>query len=136
MEALFGRLVRLTDGDRHRRMKTAVVTAVHQVDLTEVAELARVRASELDREIGPIDTPETITQFAFAMPVQVIALLLGVERARFPELMSWLSAYGTAATLAVAGLPLDAALAAAGHEAARGLTEMIGTVLAEGGQGH
>lgn len=135
MEELFGRLVRLTDGDRHTRMKIAVVTAVHALDFTEVAELARVRARELDREIRPIDTPEKITQFAFALPVQVLALLLGVERARFPELMSWLSAYGAAATTAVAGLPLDDASAAAGHDAARGLLALIDTVVRDGTAG-
>src|SRR5215831_11930191 len=41
---LFGRLVRLTDGERHDALKAAIVAAFRRLDLDEVERVARSRA--------------------------------------------------------------------------------------------
>ncbi len=123
---LFGRLVRLRDDDMHARLKQAVEAAVRSLDLAMVAELACVRASELDAELGPQLDESSITRFMFALPVQVIARLLGLSQERFNDVMGWLSDYGAAAAAAGTGIPDPTpALIARGHAGAEALLDLM-----------
>jgi cytochrome P450 len=80
MAEIFGHLVRIRNDEARDRLKIAVETAMRGLDLGTVADLTRARAAELDAELGqPLDENK-ITQFMFALPVQVAAQLLGIPR--------------------------------------------------------
>src|SRR5436190_8213781 len=125
MAEIFGRLVRLRDDSVRAPLKDAVAGAVRGLDLRQVAELARTRARELDTEIGePLNAAKT-TQFMFALPVQVIAQLLGIPRERYADVMGWLGDYGAAAAAAATGIPApSAALYEKGHRGAQALLNL------------
>lgn len=123
---IFGRLVRLRDDEERAKLKEAVTNALRSVDLRQVAKLARMRAAALDNEIGrPLDEAK-IMQFMFAMPVQVLAQLLGVPREHFGDIMGWLGDYGAAAAAAGTGIPTPTPeLLARGHHGARALLDLM-----------
>ncbi|MGO4670155.1 cytochrome P450 [Bosea sp. 2RAB26] len=126
---IFGRLVRLRDDEARGRLKEAVTNAVRGLDLGEVAALAHRRAAELDDELGPRLDEATTTQFMFALPMQVIALLLGIPRERFGDVMGWLAAYGTAAASAGTGIPaMTPDLLRSGHHGAQALLDLASAV--------
>lgn len=126
---IFGRLVRLRDDETRRKLKDAVTSALRSLDLAEVAALARRRAAELDDELGPTLDETRTTQFMFALPVQIVAQLLGIPRERFGEIMGWLGAYGTAAAAAGTGIPaLTPELLASGHQGAQALFDLARVV--------
>jgi cytochrome P450 len=123
---IFGRIVRLRDDETRGLMKDAVVAALRGLDLKTVTGLTQARAAELDDELGlPLDEAKT-TRFMFALPVQVIARLLGIPRERYDDVVSWVGDYGSAAAAAATGIPApDAALFARGHHAAQALIDLI-----------
>jgi cytochrome P450 len=122
---IFGRLVRLRDDPGRAPLKDAVAGALRGLDLRHVAELAKARARELDIEIGePLNAAKT-TQFMFALPVQVIAQLLGIPRERYADVMGWLGDYGAATAAAATGIPApSAALFEKGHRGAQALLDL------------
>ena len=125
MAEIFGRLVRLRDDSLRAPLKDAVTTALRGLDLRYVAELAKARACELDAEIDqPLDAAKT-TRFMFALPVQVIAQLLGIPRERYADVMGWLGDYGAAAAAAATGIPApNAAIFEKGHRGAQALLDL------------
>ena len=126
---IFGRLVRLRDNAARDKLKEAVTKALRSVDLGQVATLARRRAAELDDELGPTLDETKTTQFMFALPVQVIAQLLGIPRERYGDIMAWLGAYGAAAAAAGTGIPaLTPELLASGHHGAQALFDLTRAV--------
>ena len=129
MAEIFGRLVRIRNDEARDRLKIAVETAMRGLDLGTVADLTRARAAELDAELGlPLDENK-ITQFIFALPVQVTAQLLGIPRERYRDMMSWLGDFGVATASAATGVPApDAALFARGHHAAQALIDLVGAL--------
>jgi cytochrome P450 len=102
---LFTRLVRLNDGEAHTAMKGGVVTAMRRLDLDHVAGLARVRAAELHDELGSEIDEDWVTEFMFALPVQVLARLLGVPDAHLAGVVASLRDYGPAVAAAATGVP-------------------------------
>jgi cytochrome P450 len=126
---IFGRLVRLRDDEARGKLKDAVTNALRSVDLGQVANLARMRAAELDNELGrPLDEAK-IMQFMFAMPVQVVAQLLGIPRERFGNTMEWLGDYGAAAAAAGTGIPAPTPeLLARGHRGAQALFDLVDAI--------
>jgi cytochrome P450 len=79
---LFGRLVRMTDGDAQRRMKAAISTALAELELNEVARLSARHAKSLGCEDG-----STILDFACRLPVHVLGTLLGFGDAVLPRVV-------------------------------------------------
>lgn len=126
---IFGRLVRLRDDEARGKLKEAVTKALQSLDLGQVVGLARARAAELDKEFGPTLDEDRTTQFMFALPVQVVAQLLGVPRERFGDAMGWLGDYGAAAAAAGTGIPAPTPeLLARGHRGAQALFDLVSAI--------
>ncbi|MBN8938542.1 MAG: cytochrome P450 [Rhizobiales bacterium] len=129
---IFGRLVRLRDDAARGKLKDAVTGALRSIDLALVAALTRRRAIELDHEQGPPRDPASTTRFMFALPVQVVAGLLGIPRERFGDVMAWLGDYGAAAAAAGTGIPFPTSeRIARGHGGARGLFDLVRAIAAD-----
>ncbi len=129
---IFGRLVRLRDDAARGKLKDVVTGALRSIDLGMVTELTRKRAAELDDELPPAGEATGITQFMFALPVQVVARLLGLPRERFGDVMAWLGDYGAAAAAAGTGIPAPTPeLLARGHRGARALFDLVGAISAD-----
>jgi cytochrome P450 len=77
--ALFGRLVRMTDGDAQARAKRAVAAAL-DVPSEQVAEEARRQAAALAADDIGLD------ELIFALPVRVVAALLGFDPDQLSEI--------------------------------------------------
>ncbi|QCI63502.1 cytochrome P450 [Phreatobacter stygius] len=123
---LFGRLVRLRDDEARGRLKAAVTAALRSIDLGQVADLTRRRAAELDSELGPTLDAASTTRFMFALPVQVVAQLLGLPHTRFGDAMGWLGDYGAAAAAAGTGIPTPTPeLVTRGHRGAQALFDLV-----------
>ena len=76
---VFGSLVRMSDGERHRALKNAVERAFESLSLPTVERAARGQVRTFaapDR--APADG-SAVTRFAFRFPILVIAALLGVS---------------------------------------------------------
>ncbi|GID91278.1 cytochrome P450 [Amorphoplanes digitatis] len=70
---VFGRLVRMTDGEPQQRLKRAVVAALTTADADRVAALTAERtAYAIKQQASPRD-------FMFAVPAQVVAVLSGLD---------------------------------------------------------
>jgi cytochrome P450 len=133
--SIFGRLVRLRDDEPGGRLKDAVTAALRGLDLRHVTDLTRTRACELDAEIGLPFDPAKITRFMFALPVQIVAQLLGVPRERFNDVMSWLGDYGIAAAAAGTNIPVPTPeLIARGHRGAQALFDLVTALKADDAQ--
>src|SRR5262245_8690502 len=129
---IFGRLVRLRDDAPRNRLKDAVTAALRSLDLRHVADLTRTRAGELDGEIGLPFDPAKTTRFMFALPVQVVAQLLGVPREQFNDIMGWLGDYGAAAAAAGTNIPVPTPeLITRGHRGAQALFDLLTALKAD-----
>ncbi|MBM3095372.1 cytochrome P450 [Ensifer sp. T173] len=123
---IFGRLVRLRDDDAGDKLRRAVASALRGVDLGQVAVVAHRRAMELDSDAQEMFSVDRTMTFMFALPVQVVAQLLGIPKASFGDVMAWLGDYGAAAAAAATGIPaLTAELLARGHHGAQALFELV-----------
>lgn len=83
---LFGRLVRQTDGGRHAPLKQAVSAALGALGGEEAAAASRTWARSLASEIR---SRQDLQDFAFRLPVYVVASLLGVPRDRLEPAARW-----------------------------------------------
>lgn len=121
---VFGRLVRMNDGEAHARLKPAVTQALAGVDLTRLAKAADARADALLASLDPVTGPADVTAFAFALPVQAVAALAGFPQDRLGDLPALVNAYVVAA-----GPFADAGDLAAGAVAARELLALAADAL-------
>jgi cytochrome P450 len=85
--ALFRRLVRFTDGAAHCPLKQSIVAALDTVDPARLAGAARERARFLVRDLAPQREFEGLNRFIFALPVQTVAILLGVPPERLADIV-------------------------------------------------
>jgi cytochrome P450 len=83
--AIFGQLVRMTNGAAHLRLKPGVSARLALLDPTRVAEQSATHAQHLASELEPAAHPERLADFAFRLPVYVVASLLGVAEANLAE---------------------------------------------------
>lgn len=70
---VFGRLVRMTDGEPQRRLKQAVVAALRTADPERVAAVATGRARHA------LQRQATVRDLMFGVPAQVVAVLCGLD---------------------------------------------------------
>lgn len=108
---VFGRLMRMNDGERQRCPRAAVEPGLHQVHAEEVTQ--RVAALLLDL---PSDTAAKLEACQFRLPVAVVAGLLGFAAHRLPEM-----ARLTADFVACLSPASEPAQLAAAHRAAQQL---------------
>lgn len=90
---VFGRLVRMRDGEAHARLKPSVSRALEAVDLSSLAVIVEGKASALLAALDPKSRPADVTAFALALPVQVVAALAGFPRDRLEDLPALVDAY-------------------------------------------
>jgi cytochrome P450 len=89
---LFGHLVRWNDGEQHRSCKQAVQACLQSIEARSTAELSRTWARLLLGESQP-QTASRLQDFAFHLPVYVIASLLGVPQEELHHTAVWVSEY-------------------------------------------
>lgn len=85
---IFGHLVRMNDDATHARLKPGVAARVASIDPGRVAEQGARWASELAGELDPAGRPDQLAEFAFRLPVHVVASLLGVAPTALAETAS------------------------------------------------
>lgn len=86
---IFRHLVRMNDGAGHCPFTQAVSATLDSVDRTQAAEQSKTSARILSDELGPTADPGRLTDFAFRLPVYVLAGLLGVPQDRLRETAQW-----------------------------------------------
>lgn len=123
---IFGRLVRMIDGESHAALKPAVTASLTSIDAARIAEHAARRARALSGDIGPHSDPGRLVRFALDLPVHVVASLLGVPEPELAQTARWASRL--AAGLAPGSGPerIERGRQAAGH-----LLDMFQTLLTE-----
>ncbi len=80
---LFGRLVRMNDGERHCPWKRAIGAALAEVDLPRLGVAAAGCARRLAPRAGA--APRAVSEFAFALPVHATGTLLGLPENSLSE---------------------------------------------------
>ncbi|MBA8881488.1 cytochrome P450 [Phyllobacterium myrsinacearum] len=119
MAEIFRYLVRMNDGENHRRDRGAVAASLQGICTGQVVSLAKNMATELTDLIEPKRNAEQLTRFMFSLPAFVIGALLGIPREKIEAVAHWVGDYSAAATAAVTGVPLlDAKLIQTGSHAA------------------
>lgn len=124
---IFGALVRMNEGvQAHERPKLALHKALAAVDVDAVAQ----RARELSGKSMPEDA-QGLSAWAFQVPVQTVASLLGFVDAQLADVSGWMQRF--VACLSPLSTPQQIREA---HDAARTLIEeMKLLVAAQGGDG-
>ena len=84
---IFRQLVRMNDGTTHLRLKPGVSARLATFDPAKVAARAGASARQLVDELGP----ERVSDFAFRLPVDVVASLLGVGPQALAPAAAWTS---------------------------------------------
>jgi cytochrome P450 len=90
--SIFGHLVRWNDGDQHDPCKQAVQACLQSIDERSTVELGRTWAGLLLGESQP-ETATRLQNFAFHLPVYVMASLLGVPQEELHHTAVWVSEY-------------------------------------------
>jgi cytochrome P450 len=88
---VFGRLVRMNDGEAHTALRREAESVLRALDAVSVAAAARERAATLAAELEPFDDPRRVTELAFRLPVEVLALLLGAPSESLREVSAAIS---------------------------------------------
>jgi cytochrome P450 len=86
---IFRHLVRMNDGATHMRLKPGVSARLGSLDPARVAGQAGTWAKRLAAELEPAAHVERVTDFAFRMPVYVVASLLGVAPEALAPMAAW-----------------------------------------------
>jgi cytochrome P450 len=113
---VFARLTRMSDGARHARLKPAVAGVCSGFHPAAVREVARRAARELWTELGGWGGGD----FAFRLPVHVVATLLGMPSERLREIAGWTGDFVRAMAPGAAAEEV-----ARGSEAIRFLTDCL-----------
>jgi len=130
--ALFGRLVRMTDGAPHAALKAVVMRAMAGIDLPAARLRARALAAHLPRVEA--DDAHEANRWMFTLPVLCVADLLGLPLERDEAGHVSTRVAGFVATFAAAMSPLARpADVEAGAVAAQWLTRWAGEHAAPGG---
>jgi cytochrome P450 len=79
----------MNDGAGHCPFKQSVSATVDSVDRTRVAEQSKTSARTLTNELQPMADPRRLADFAFRLPVYVVASLLGIPADRLGQVARW-----------------------------------------------
>lgn len=88
---IFQRLIRMNDGDRHSPFKQAAATSLHSIEAHAIAEQSSKWARSLLDENQSQTASHSLQDFAFHLPVYVIASLLGVPQDKLRQTTLWMS---------------------------------------------
>ncbi|HEY6542452.1 MAG TPA: cytochrome P450 [Ktedonobacteraceae bacterium] len=112
---IFGHLVRMNDGERHGPFKQAVQASVQSIEAYSTMERCNKWAHFLIDGSGPLAASRRLQDFAFHLPVYVIANLLGVPQEELHQTALWMSDF--VRSLAPASTPsqIEQGKVAAGH---------------------
>lgn len=112
---IFRYLVRMNDGQIHSRIKGAVSSTLQAIDADQIAEESNTWSRLLADEMEPEADPDHLADFAFHLPVYVVASLLGIPREQLRQTALWMSDF--VRCLAPQSLPeqIEQGKEAAGH---------------------
>ncbi len=88
---IFGHLVRMNDGERHGPIKQSVQASMQSIEVRSVAEECSKWARFLLDGSGPLAASRRLQDFAFHLPVYVIASLLGAPQEELHHTALWVS---------------------------------------------
>ena len=112
--AIFGQLVRMTDGGTHLRAKLGVSGHLASLDSAKIADHSVACARRLAEELQPARDAERLADFAFRLPTYIVASVLGFPSEQLPQLADWtLDFVGCLAPTATAERLEDGKVAAA-----------------------
>lgn len=121
---VFGALVRMNEGARHRQPKLALQRALAGL----APELAQARARELAAQCW--SAQGGLAAWMLALPVSVVASLLGFPASQLPEVVAWMSDFVACLS------PLSSAeQIAQAHRAAQALLERLSAMVRESAGG-
>jgi cytochrome P450 len=113
---IFGHLVRMNDGAAHQAPKLALQQALGGVDLPRL----EARAQALASALGPVGPDGAdLSDWALAVPITVVADLLGFDESAWPALRAWTADFVACLTPLSSPAQLESASAAAGELLAR-----------------
>jgi cytochrome P450 len=105
----------MNDGPGHCPFKDAVSAALESLDPARIAGESREWAGRLADGIGPDTGSGRLTDFAFRLPVVVVARLLGVPEEALPQTVLWTRSFVAAVAPGCSPEALERGKAAAGH---------------------
>jgi cytochrome P450 len=105
---IFAAFARMNDGERHRRLKAAVMAAVEPMTPDQVVRATREALALRD----PIPT---LHELQFQVPVRIVGTFLGVPCERLDDVVAWTSAFVRAAAPGASGADVAAGISAAPH---------------------
>jgi cytochrome P450 len=120
---IFSRLVRMNDGSGHCPFNRAVTATLESIAIARAAAVSRRWAKAL------LARAASLGDFAFDLPVYVVASLLGVPEARVPDTALWMSDFVRGIAPQSAAGQLERGKAAAGR-----LLEQFRSLLADIGR--
>jgi cytochrome P450 len=123
---VFGRLVRMTDGELQQRLKRLIVTALSSVRTDTVAALTADRVAKTLKAAGPTSYSELM----FSVPAQVVAALCGLDPDEHPDVSRLVGEF--VMCIPASATPQQQAAAA---RAAAALQELLGPRLDRAGDG-
>src|SRR6266849_1314851 len=86
---IFRHLVRMNDGMGHCPFRQAVSATLDSVDRIRAAEQSKASARALANELEPMADPCRLADFAFRLPVYVVASLLGIPEDGRGQVARW-----------------------------------------------
>lgn len=82
---IFGQLVRMNDGDKHCPFKSAISRTLGSQNYAGISRVSTRCAAHLSQRVGSETDPRRLMKIAFALPVHVVATLLGIAEESLDE---------------------------------------------------
>lgn len=88
---VFHHLVRMNDGQRHDALKGALERSLQSIGPDQLARQSAQWAGRLISEMQPQSNPAHLTDFAFYLPIYVVASLLGISEEDLAQTTRWIN---------------------------------------------
>jgi cytochrome P450 len=121
---VFGALVRMNEGVRHEQPKLALQRALAGLPLAQAGERTAQLAQELWRG------GDTLAEWMLALPVSVVASLMGFADAQLPQVAAWMADFVACLSPLSSALQIDQA-----HVAAQALLERLTELVRQAQEG-